>query len=90
MVSCGKEFMIMKVCKRVGVVRLKRIDLEIVVKVNLLRRMNSIIAGGKIENKINQIKSQFSKNLNFPECFLTDTLAFNHTDLLPSRINHKA
>lgn len=86
MVSCGKEFMIMKVCKRVGVVRLKRIDLE----VNLLRRMNSIIAGGKIENKINQIKSQFSKNLNFPECFLTDTLAFNHIDLLPSRINHKA
>ena len=81
MASCGSEFMIMKM------VMFKRINPGNILKVNLLRRMNSLIDDGKIVNEIKQIKTVIYLNLNFPEGFLPDALAATHIDLLSSRIN---
>ena len=81
MASCGSEFMIMKM------VTFKRINPGNIIKVNLLRRMNSLIDDGKIVNEIKQIKTVIYLNLNFPEGFLPDALAATHIDLLSSRIN---
>ena len=68
-------------------VMFKRINPGNILKVNLLRRMNSLIDDGKIVNEIKQIKTVIYLNLNFPEGFLPNALAAAHIDLLSSRIN---
>ena len=57
---------------------IKTVDFKDITKTNLQERMNSLISGGKVVNKLNQNKESYSINLDLVDITNVSTLNLSH------------